>query len=126
MYSIVACDDTKIVADILSKCGMEYNHSDILNMILINEDKIIGASSSGITSDSAYIRSIGVLKDYRKQGFGDAISRATINKLSYISKKIEIKGVYQYFEKFGFKNKGEWMIADSEQLIFPSSCKGDL
>ncbi len=125
MFCIVAVHDIDVLKKIAKECGGEYLPECTLNTVLI-----VGERPSGVCmmrySDKNRVRLewVGVIPEVRGRGYGDFLTRASINKVIDISEYIEINGVDEYYEKFGFEKKGNIMIAESKKIVFPSKCKG--
>lgn len=93
--------------------------------LLFEEDIPIGVSVFSLSDDGIIISRIGLLREYRGRRYGDFFTRSIIYKFLPYRMKIYIDGIYPYFYKLGFVDDGDRMVAESDDIIFPSTCKGD-
>lgn len=123
MFCAVAVNDTEVLEKLAKECGGEYNPECTLNMVLIVGERPCGVSMMRYV-DGKRIRLewVGITSDMRGKGFGDFLTRASINKAIDISDYIEISYVDEYFLKFGFKELGNIMQIESKKVVFPSKC----
>lgn len=123
MFCAVAVSDREVLQKLAKECGGEYNPECTLNMVLIVGERPCGVSMMRYV-DKKRIRLewVGITPDMRGKGFGDFLTRASINKAIDISEYIEISYADDYFEKFGFERKDNKMQIESKKVVFPSKC----
>lgn len=107
-------------------CVNIFGHKFVGNVgyILLYKDEPIGIAKLMTRPDESHISFVGILKEHRKMGFGDFFTRSLMNTLSYVSEKIVVDYVSDYFLKFGFKQLEDRMEIVSRYIVFPSKCKG--
>ncbi len=124
MFCAIAVSDVEVLEKLAKECGGEYDKRCTLNMALIVGEELCGVCNMRY-SDKKTVRLewVGVREDMRGKGFGDFLTRSSINKAIDISDFIEIATVDGYYEKFGFIEVDGVMRAESKSIIFPSKCK---
>ena len=123
MFCAVAVSDVEVLTKLAKECGGTYDTRCTLNMVLIVGEELCGVSNMRYTDKNTIrLEWVGVREDMRKKGFGDFLTRSSINKAIDISDYIEISCVDDYFEKFGFKKSKGKMIVESKKVVFPSKC----
>ncbi len=123
MFGVVAVSDVEVLTKLAKECGGEYLPNCTLNTVLIVGDIPCGICMMRYTtSQKIRLEWVGVREDMRGKGYGDFLTRASINKAIDISKFIEIGYVDDYFLKFGFTKEGDVMSIESEKVFFPSKC----
>ena len=124
MFCAVAVSDKEVLRKLAVECGGKYDERCTLNMVLIVGEELCGVSNMRyVDSKTIRLEWIGIREDMKKKGFGDFLTRSSINKAIDISEQIEISYVDDYFEKFGFKKSKGKMIIQSKNVVFPSKCK---
>ncbi|HHU43830.1 MAG: GNAT family N-acetyltransferase [Bacillota bacterium] len=116
MLSIMPTNDKKLLDKMSNDIFSRHYNGDI-GYILYVDEKEAGVAQLSIGETSA-IMAIGILPDYRKKGYGDFFTRSILFRLSQISQKIKINYVDDYYTKFGFKKKNDYMEIDSKDLEF--------
>ena len=123
MFCAVAVSDVEVLTKLAKECGGTYDTRCTLNMVLIVGEELCGVSNMRYTDKNTIrLEWVGIREDMRKKGFGDFLTRSSINKAIDISDYIEISYVDDYFEKFGFKKSKGKMIVESKKVVFPSKC----
>ena len=121
MFSISPSLDVNLIKDLLNRTE-GHDVSDLA--LIIHVDGVpVGVATASFKSKTAVIEHVGIIESYRKQGYGDALTRTLLLKLSEISYTVIVNGNIPYFTRFGFETKGDAMTLDVTKLTFPSACK---
>ena len=124
MFCAVAVSDVEVLKKLAAECGGSYDERCTLNMVLIVGEELCGVSFMRyVDAKTIRLEWVGLREDMRKKGFGDFLTRSSINKAIDISEYIEISYVDTYFEKFGFKKSKGKMVIESKSVVFPSKCR---
>ena len=123
MFGVVAVNDVEVLTKLAKECGGEYLLEYTLNTVLIVGDRPCGICMMRYVDKSVIrLEWVGLCEDMRKKGYGDFLTRASINKAIDICETIQIGYVDDYFLKFGFKKEGKIMTIESKKVFFPSKC----
>lgn len=124
MFCAVAISDREVLDKLCLECGGKYDNRCTLNMVLIVGDEPCGVCNMRyVNSTTIRLEWVGVREDMRNKGYGDFLTRSSINKAIDISKFIEISYQSDYYLKFGFEKIDDKMIIESKNVVFPSKCK---
>lgn len=124
MFCAVALSDVEVLKKLAKECGGEYDERCTLNMVLIVGEELCGVSNMRyVDPKTIRLEWVGLREDMRGKGFGDFLTRSSINKAIDISEYIEISVFDEYYLKFGFEKCGDKMICESKKVVFPSKCK---
>lgn len=124
MLYITPCEDIKIGEELSEKI---FGVGDITDgaILLFNDKTPIGLAEIYVGSDFVGISRIGVLPDFRGRGAGDFFARVIIFKLMSYELPIKLDFVNDYYQKLGFKKQDKTMLAECEDIKFPSCCGGN-
>ena len=121
MFSISPSLDVKLIKDLLQKTdGRDVSD---LALIIHVDGEPIGVATASFKAKTAVIEHVGIIESFRKQGYGDALTRTLLLKLSEIAYTVTIGKNIPYFTRFGFVTSGDGMTLDVTKLVFPSACK---
>lgn len=96
--------------------------------VLYDDDKFLGLIDYTIDMDLvAHIVAVFVVNEARGKGYGDFLTRATMNSLTLAGLPVTVdyednKG---YFDKFGFTLQEGKPFVTAKDIVFPSKCKHD-
>ena len=121
MFSISPSLDVNLIKDLLNKTeGCDLSD---LALIIHVDGEPVGVATASFKSKTAVIEHVGIIESYRKQGYGDALTRTLLLKLSEIAYTVVVGKKIPYFTRFGFETNGNTMTLDVTKLVFPSACK---
>ena len=123
MFSVTASLDVDLTKDLLKRTN-GHDVSD-LALIISVDGTPVGVATASFKSRTASIDHVGIIPEYRKQGYGDALTRTLLLKLSEIACTVTVNAVVPYYNRFGFVTAGDGMSLDVKDLVFPSACKHD-
>ena len=109
----------KIYEEVLSGASLPAG----IDVGLFSNGDLIGAARVSFGEDKARLEAVCLLPAYRKNGFGDFLTRAVMDAYTRSLPVFEIGYKSDYFLKFGFSESGESMVIESEKIKFPSRCK---
>ena len=89
---------------------------------LFSDGSLIGAARVSFGEDKARLEAVALLPAFRKNGFGDFLTRAVMDAYTRSFPVFEIAYVSDYFLKFGFAAQGDQMTIQSDAIKFPSHC----
>jgi len=121
MFSISPSLDVNLIETLLQKTE-GHNVSDLALIIHVDGEPV-GVATASFKAKTAVIEHVGILEAFRKQGYGDALTRTLLLKLSEIAYTIVVNKRIPYFTRFGFVESGDSMTLDVTKLTFPSACK---
>jgi len=121
MFSISPSLDVNLIKDLLNKT--EGHGLSDLALIIHVDGEPGGVATASFKSKTAVIEHIGIIESYRKQGYGDALTRTLLLKLSEIAYTVVVNRSIPYFTRFGFVENADGMTLDVTKLVFPSACK---
>lgn len=90
--------------------------------LLYLDDQAIGIARLRVTEEEMHILAVGVLEEYRGRGFGDFLTRSLMNVFIDVTDRIYADYVDEYFVKFGFIETDDYMVVESDKLVFPRKC----
>lgn len=122
MLSIDATNDKELLDGLSQRIfGKPYNGG--AGFVLYSDDKPAGIARITVEDDVAYLQNIGIVPEERGKGYGDFITRALMNNLSQVVRRIVAVSVCNYFLKFGFEQIDGRMEIDSKDIVFPRKCQ---
>ena len=89
---------------------------------LFSDGALIGAARVSFGEDKARLEAVCLLPVFRKNGFGDFLTRAVMDAYTRSLPVFEVAYVSDYFLKFGFAAQGDKMTIQSDAIKFPSHC----
>ena len=90
---------------------------------LFSDGALIGAARVSFGEDKARLEAVCLLPAFRKNGFGDFLTRAVMDAYTRSLPVFEVAYESDYFIKFGFEKAGGVMAIQSDKIVFPSHCK---
>ncbi|MFW5780705.1 MAG: GNAT family N-acetyltransferase [Bacillota bacterium] len=116
MLNMIPTNDKKLLDNMSNTIFSRPFKGDIGYVFYVDE-KEVGFAKLNIGETSSIV-AIGILPEFRKKGYGDFFTRSILFRLSQIAKIIKINYIDDYFLKFGFKNKVNYMEIESKDLKF--------
>ncbi len=89
------------------------------------DEVLIGGARVSFGEDKARLEAVYLKEEYRKNGFGDFLTRAVMDAYTRSLPVFEIAYADRYFEKFGFSEQNGIMTVKSDAIRFPSLCGGN-
>ncbi len=122
MLSLGASNDKTLLNDLHNTIfGCDIVGS-VAYLLYIN-DEPIGIARLKVTPEEMHIIEVGLKENYRKKGYGDFFTRSLMNVFIDVTERIYSDYVDEYFVKFGFKRQGDFMVVESNKLVFPRKCQ---
>lgn len=122
MLSLGATNDKKVL-NALNNAIFGVDMVGDVGYLLYIQDEPIGIAKLKVTSEEMRIVSVGLLEKYRGKGYGDFFTRSLMNIFIDVTDYIVSEYVDDYFLKFGFEQKGDIMVVESDKLTFPRKCQ---
>jgi|GEM_PF-6956039 len=123
MFSIIPSLDVQLIDGLLETTG--GGKSGNLALVLYIDNTACGIATADFSKKRAKYLYVGVVNAERGKGYGDALTRAMLLRLSAIAYKVTVDEDIPYFKRFGFVSVNGKMELDASALIFPSACKGE-
>ena len=122
MLSLGASND-KILLNQLHNAIFGCDIVGDVGYLLYIGDEPIGVTKLKVTPDEMHILEVGILENYRGKGYGDFFTRSLMNIFIDVTDYIFSDYVDDYFLKFGFVQKDDVMVVESDKLTFPRKCQ---
>lgn len=122
MLSLGASND-KILLNQLHNAIFGCDIVGDVGYLLYMGDEPIGVAKLKVTPDEMHILEVGILENYRGKGYGDFFTRSLMNIFIDVTDYIFSDYVDDYFLKFGFVQKDDVMVVESDKLTFPRKCQ---
>ncbi|MBR2481180.1 MAG: GNAT family N-acetyltransferase [Clostridia bacterium] len=122
MLSLGASND-KILLNQLHNAIFGCDIVGDVGYLLYIGDEPIGVAKLKVTPDEMHILEVGILENYRGKGYGDFFTRSLMNIFIDVTDYIFSDYVDDYFLKFGFVQKDDVMVVESDKLTFPRKCQ---
>ena len=122
MLSLGASND-KILLNQLHNAIFGCDIVGDVGYLLYIGDEPIGVAKLKVTPDEMHILEVGILANYRGKGYGDFFTRSLMNIFIDVTDYIFSDYVDDYFLKFGFVQKDDVMVVESDKLTFPRKCQ---
>lgn len=90
------------------------------------DEILVGSARVGFDGDAAVLSAVWIMPEIRGKGLGDFLTRATMDAYTQSLPRFKVAYESDYFLKFGFKKGIGEMEIKSEDIHFPSHCKGDI
>lgn len=116
MLNMLPTNDNKLLDSLSYKIFTIPFQGDI-GYVFYNENETIGFAKF-LVGDTSTVTAIGILPEQRNKGFGDFFTRSILYRLTQISRFIKINYIDDYYLKFGFEKKEDYMIIASDKLVF--------
>ncbi len=104
--------------------GVKTAYAPGVDVVLYDEEKIVGAAHVVFGTDAAVLEGVYVTPQKRGFGLGDFLTRAVIDAYTRSLPYFKVAYKSDYFLKFGFKEEDDGMTIQSEEIKFPSYCGG--
>ena len=104
--------------------GVKTAYAPGVDVVLYDEEKIVGAAHVAFGTDAAVLEGVYVTPQKRGFGLGDFLTRAVMDAYTRSLPYFMVAYKSDYFLKFGFKEEDDGMTIQSEEIKFPSYCGG--
>ena len=104
--------------------GVKTAYAPGVDVVLYDEEKIVGAARVAFGTDAAVLEGVYVTPQKRGFGLGDFLTRAVMDAYTRSLPYFKVAYKSDYFLKFGFKEEDDGMTIQSEEIKFPSYCGG--
>ena len=104
--------------------GVKTAYAPGVDVVLYDEEKIVGAAHVAFGADAAVLEGVYVTPQKRGFGLGDFLTRAVMDAYTRSLPYFKVAYKSDYFLKFGFKEEDDGMTIQSEEIKFPSYCGG--
>ena len=104
--------------------GVKTAYAPGVDVVLYDEEKIVGAAHVAFGTDAAVLEGVYVTPQKRGFGLGDFLTRAVMDAYTRSLPYFKVAYKSDYFLKFGFKEEDDGMTIQSEEIKFSSYCGG--
>ena len=124
MLTIEATNDKELLDELFRNIfGKALDGS--VGFVLFCDDKPVGIAQITAKDEVCYLRNIGIIAEERGKGYGDFFTRALLNNLSTVSRRIVVEPHCDYYLQFGFLQDGSKMVINSQNRTFSHKCNHD-
>ncbi len=122
MLTVEWSEDRRLL-DGLSRAIFDCSARDLCGAVLSCDGVYCGVAFYGV-GECIHIKSVGILPEYRGNGYGDFFTRTLIYKFMFYNKDIVVDYHDDYYINLGFVSDGDGsMRASCDDVVFPSGCE---